>query len=231
MASLIRDEFAIRQEDIDLLIELTKNLDEMNISGYNANYLDDNENIKSLHVSQRLVDVMKSALYLLAYNQTESTMSGCLAEVYDKIDDNEVGYDELKPGIQKAIVRGLLKKYSGSGNSLVNLVDGKLSLNSPRASFDIKKIFNGNIKTKSIHDLNNEYGINIVWNASHNNGRDITTLKDARNDLTHGNKSFSHYSSSKDLSVVIGEVNSSSSYLDAVITGFEQYVNNNEYKA
>lgn len=231
MASLIQDEFDVRQDDIDLLIDLTKKLNEMNVSGYSADYLDENEDINSLHVSQRLIDVMKSALYLLAYNQTESTMCSCLAEVYDKIDDNEVTYDELKPGIQKAVIRGLLKRYSGGGGTLVSTIDGKLSLNSPKASFDVENVFSGNIKTESIHELKNAYGINVAWNASHKNGIDITTLKDARNDLAHGNMSFSRYSSSKDLEVVIGEVNSSSSYLNAVISGFEQYVNNCEYKA
>ena len=36
MASLTRDEFTVRQEDIDLLIELTKTLDDINSSNHNA---------------------------------------------------------------------------------------------------------------------------------------------------------------------------------------------------
>lgn len=231
MTSLIRDEFTVRQEDIDLLIELTKSLDEMNTSNYNAEYLDKNEKIKEINVSQRLIDVMKSALYLLAYNQTESTMRGCLADVYDEISDKGVSYDDLKAPIQEAVIRGLLKKYNGGGPSLVSNVSGKLSLNSPRASLDIKKVFNGNIETKTIHEMKKVYGVNVVKNESNRDGADITILKKARNDLAHGNKSFSHYTSSKDLSNVITEVNSSSNYLSAVITGFEQYVNNQEYKA
>lgn len=231
MTSLIRDEFIVRQEDIDLFIELTKSLDEMNVSGYNADYLDGNDNLVQLTVSERLVDVMKSALYLLAYNQTESTMRDCLADVYDDISDNDISYDELKSPIQEAIIRGILKKFNGGGGSLLSQVDGKLSLNSPKASLDIKKVFNGNVATQTIHDLKNTYGITITANAANKNGMDITKLKNARNDLAHGNASFSNYSSSKTLPDVITEVTSSSNYLNAVISGFEQYISNQEYKA
>ncbi|EKO3439092.1 hypothetical protein QXB69_002571 [Vibrio fluvialis] len=230
MTSLIQDEFSIRQEDIDLFIELIKSLDDAKEANYSPDFLDKSDNFKEVEVNQRLIDVMKSALYLLAYNQTESTLRDCLAQVYDDISDNEISYDELQPKIQETVIKGLLKKYKDGGQSLANSIEGKLSLNSPKLSLDIKKVFNGNVETKTIHELKNIYGITVIANADNRDGKDITTLKKARNDLAHGNESFSHYSSNKELSDVINEVNRSSKYLSAVIDGFEQYIIEKKYK-
>ena len=227
MNSLIQEEFSLRQEDIDLIIELTEKLSKGNhIEIKNSN----DESVDELDYTEKTINVLKSVVYLLAYNQTESTMRGCLEQVYDDIADNEVSYDELKSDIQTAILKGLLKKFD-SGVTLKRSVQNQLSMNSPQASLEIRKVFNGNVEAQTIYDIRDTYSIPIHPRAEDRNGTDITALKKARNDLAHGNISFSEFGAEKPLQEVKDTIVRTSSYLESVIQGFDQYIADSGYKS
>ncbi|EGR3918669.1 MAE_28990/MAE_18760 family HEPN-like nuclease [Vibrio cholerae] len=227
MESLIQEEFTLRQDDIDLIIELTEKISKgKRISVHDSS----GETIEILEYGEKTVNVLKSALFLLAYNQVESTMRGCLEQLYDDITDNNIGYDELKSEIQTTILKGLLKNYQ-SGGELKKVVQNQLNLKSPSASLKIKKVFNGNIEASTIYDIRDTYSIKISPKPTDRNGVDITTLKEARNDLAHGNISFSEFGGRHPFETVKETVSRSSSYLISVIEGFQTYLDSKGYKA
>jgi len=227
MNSIIQEEFDRRQDDIELIIDLVNLLSE----GDTIDVLMENSaEIKSYDYDSRLISTLSSVISLMTYNQIESTMRGCLESLYDDISDNEISYEELKQEIQKEVLSGLIKKYE-TGNKLHSVVESDFNQRAPVASLNIRKIFNGNIDSKKVYTIRDIYGVSIANNPNHRNGVDITTFKDARNDLAHGNVSFSEYGDSNPYTDTISKSGRVSEYLRAVIYGFDDYIEQKNYKS
>ncbi|HIF5826069.1 TPA: MAE_28990/MAE_18760 family HEPN-like nuclease [Vibrio parahaemolyticus] len=227
MNSIIQEEFDHRQDDIELIIELVKKLSK----GSTLDILnEENEDIETFDYQERLIDTLSSVICLMTYNQIESTMRGCLEALYDDISDNNISYDALKEDIQKEVLNGILKKYD-TGKSLHNSVGSALHLKAPAVSLNIRKVFNGNIDSKKVHDIKNTYGVNVLADAAFRNGVEITSFKDARNDLAHGNISFSEYGNDNPYSEVISKSTRVTGYMNSVISAFDIYIDEQKYKS
>lgn len=227
MDSIIQEEFDRRQEDIDLVIELVEKLAKGNTLDILNNT---NAEIESFTYHDRLINTLSSVLCLMTYNQIESTMRGCLEALYDDISDKNISYDALKTEIQKEVLNGILKKFE-TGKKLHDSVGKELHLRAPAASLNIRKIFNGNIDARKIYDIKDTYGVIIPVNPAHRNGTDITTFRDARNDLAHGNISFSEYGDNNPYSDVINKSNRVTGYMSSIISAFDTYIEEQNYKS
>lgn len=225
MDNIIKEEFDDRQADIDILIDLV----ELFGKGEKIIVKDDEDDvIDSFSIEDQLVNVLKSVIFIMSYNQVESTLRGCLESVYDDFEDNEICYDQLLDSIQTEILNGLLKTYD-SGKTLRNSVRNQLSLKAPKASLRIKKVFSGNVTRDTITKIKKDYGLRIDAPPEARDGQDLTTLKDARNDLAHGNYSFSKFGRSNSLQDSIQISKRTSAYLNATISHFADYVDNQRY--
>lgn len=217
MESIIQEEFDCRQEDIDLIIDLIMELQKGDF-------------IKSNIDNDRLVNTLSSVISLMTYNQIESTMRGCLESLYDDINDKKIPYDQLKNDIQLEVFNGILKKFT-TGKGLHSAVGTNFHLMAPIISLNIRSIFNGNIDTKKIHAIKEKYAVNVDADIAYRNGMDITSFKDARNDLAHGNISFSAYGNRNPYTEVIDKSNRTSGYMKAIISAFDLYISNQDYKS
>lgn len=227
MDSIIQEEFDHRQDDIELIIELVEKLSE----GSTLDILNDtNSEIETFNYQDRLINTLSSVICLMTYNQIESTMRGCLEALYDDISDNQVSYEALKEDIQKEVLTGILKKYD-TGKSLHSSVGSNLHINAPAISLNIRKVFNGNIDSQKVYDIKNTYGVNVLADSAYRNGVDITSFKDARNDLAHGNISFSEYGDNNPYSDVISKSKRVTGYMNSVISAFDTYIDEQKYKS
>lgn len=226
MDSIIQEEFDRRQEDIDLVINLVEKL----AQGSTLDILNVNGDIETFDYQENLISTLSSVICLMTYNQIESTMRGCLEALYDDISDNNISYEVLKEEIQREVLNGILKKYD-SGKSLHKTVGGDLHLKAPAVSLNIRKVFNGNIDSQKVYDIKNTYGVSIPQNPEHRNGIDITAFKDARNDLAHGNISFSEYGDDNPYTDIIIKSSRVSSYMKSIITAFDSYIDQQHYRS
>lgn len=228
MSSLTRDEFDIRQEDIDLFNDLLGVINK----GQTLDVLDERTGDIHTHTySERLVHVLNSVVYLLTYNQIEASMRSCIEELYDEIQDANVGYDDLKESIKTEILRGLLRNFESGSKLKEKLPDGPLSLSTPSASLNVRKIFNGNIKLESIREILEKYDVNASFPRSCRDGQDIDKFKYARNHLAHGVITFSNFGSNNTSEDVIKMSERASTYVKTVVDSFEQYTNAQDYKS
>lgn len=224
MDSIVHDEFYERQDDLELIIDLIQSLKD----GSKIQVTKSDGTTSTLNYDDKLTNTLCSALFLLTYNQIESTMRGCLESLYDHFSDENVSYRTLKADIQKEILNGIVKNYE-NGEKLHDSVGSELELKSPSISLNIRKVFNGNIDTSKVLDIKKTYGINITQNPAHRNGCDISAFKTARNDLAHGNKSFSKLGAENSLPEVINMSERVALYLDTLIDAFNEYINNKDY--
>lgn len=220
MNSLIREEFNTKQGDLDAIIELTKFCDRSNQITVTDPITNDN-----LILDENIVDILKSVIHVMSYNQVESTLRGCVEEVYDHLSDNNVGYDKLLNCMQKEILDAVVKNKENIYGSVGN----DLNLKIPKASLRIRKVFNGNVTKKTFSTIQNNYGIRIAPSEENKDGEGLNVLKNARNNLSHGNISFSKHGRADSLDSFLSTSKSVSSYMLATINAFERYIEQKNY--
>ncbi|MCF6458731.1 MAE_28990/MAE_18760 family HEPN-like nuclease [Pseudoalteromonas sp. MMG024] len=217
---MVLDEYKDRQEDIDMLVSLISSLKE----GNKLIVVDENnEAISEMQINEDLINILKSVIYVMCYNQVESTVRGCVETIYDHLEDTCTGYNELKVSIQKELLHSVLKIYE-TGGSLHKKVGNELELKLPKASFQIRRIFNGNVSKRTMNELTRVYGITITADP-----KDLNLLKEARNELAHGNASFSQYGRKDTVDDCVSISSRVSSYLSTMIHCFDEYIVNKYY--
>lgn len=82
----------------------------------------------------------------------------------------------------------------------------------------------GNIDAKEIRNIANQIGF-----ESSENGRDLVTIKEKRNHLAHGEKSFSEVGRDYSINDLISFKDSTYSHLEDVIEKITSYVSNRNY--
>jgi hypothetical protein len=96
--------------------------------------------------------------------------------------------------------------------------------------FDSEKIISGNLDARKIKDFAKSYGFSYQTNSQiTKDGKELLTVKNKRNDLTHGVFSFCDCGKDytiEDLFKIKQEV---ISYLREILQNIEQYINTEAY--
>lgn len=218
MNSLLRDELENRQTDLDLVINLTKFLQMQvgsSIEGHND----------SFEINDDIINILKSVIHLMNYNQVESVLTSGIAQIYDHMADNGVGYKDLNINIQKKILSSIHK----NNVNIYKVVTNDINLNISKASLNITKIFNGNVTNKTFTKMKHEYGIRVKEDMHGGNSQDLERLKKTRNDLAHGNKSFSEHGQSDSLDEFLRISYNTSLFMASTVAEFDDYIGNARY--
>ncbi|NES67766.1 MAG: hypothetical protein F6K24_22250, partial [Okeania sp. SIO2D1] len=101
-----------------------------------------------------------------------------------------------------------------------------ISLDIIKVGFDRKKLFSGNIDAQKIKTTAKKYGFSA---KTITNGNDLLTVKNNRNDLAHGHKSFAEVGKDKSTDELIEIKNNVVKYLRQIIKNIETYLTNQEY--
>lgn len=133
--------------------------------------------------SVTLMNTMKSSALLMAYNIVESTMSNLLQDIFDHLESSKTSFDALSRPMKRTVL-GHVKK--GSPKLIVDRMDAPLGF--VLACFDKNECFSGNLDSKVIRDTLRELG---VTGADRHKEQALLKVKNERNSLAHGNKSFS----------------------------------------
>ncbi|MGD7069398.1 MAE_28990/MAE_18760 family HEPN-like nuclease [Acetobacter sp. AAB5] len=132
--------------------------------------------------------IYRACAFLMLYNIIEASARECLLSIYDKIKTNNVLFDHLVEGIKIKSLDDFKnhcgkEKFSAFQNISLDIID---------AGFDVKKTFNGNVDARKIKQIAEKYGFesNTDYRETHH-GKELLTIKIQRQNLAHGEKSFS----------------------------------------
>lgn len=131
---------------------------------------------------------MRAAAYLLIYNMVEASARSFTESILDAIAPAGIALSDLSPALRREILRQAYRK--GKHLELVELLDDtSLDLT---VNYDPKEIFSGNVDARAIRERLVELGCpEIDFKNQHNVETTLLrTLKNTRNDLAHGTKSF-----------------------------------------
>ncbi|EMU9266727.1 MAE_28990/MAE_18760 family HEPN-like nuclease [Enterobacter hormaechei] len=218
----LRDEYEERARDIIELLSLASSLE------VQAQQLDQHEQSDEIESITLRVNVLKSSIHMMLYNQVENTARGCIESIYDHLQDNNVCYSSLRERFQVNILHRIISDNE-TGKSLYQKIGSDISKKIISASLNIRKEFNGNVCKPVLHKITQAYGINVANSPECRNGVDLDLLKDIRNELAHGSTSFSRKGQLDPLEEVKMRSERIDLYLRLLITSTEEYIASNGY--
>ena len=223
-------------EVIILEFELkVKEINEYFLFILNTTHLErDFDETKIVKVSKTVQDVLKANLFLLLYNLVESSFKKSLESICLNITNEEITYVKVIPEIRKMWINKQYKNFESTcvipremkkSEFIMDKID-----NIAQDIIDIKfdNELSGNVTTKHIKDLTMQYGLqsNEILEKE---ATSLFIIKNKRNNLAHGNESFSEcgrdYTLGKLEEIKIESVD----YMRFILTHIKEFVVTKQY--
>ena len=130
-----------------------------------------------------LLKTFKATCYLLLYNLVESTMRNAIEAIFDELKSKGVQFDECREELRREILKNFKKR------DMEKLLPKLLSLarDVVHETFEGSETFAGNLDARAIRRTAKRFGFEAPIGSEF---AMLQTVKDARNDLAHGVKSF-----------------------------------------
>ena len=137
----------------------------------------------SSHEHEELLNTLKATCYLLLYNLVESTMRNAIEAIFDELRTKGASYDDCREELRREILKNFKKR--DTERLLPKLLT--LARDVVFETFERSETFSGNLDARAIKSTAKRFGFaepagDKFWL--------LQTVKDVRNDLAHGVKSF-----------------------------------------
>ena len=149
----LRDEYEERASDIGEIISLALAISEQSES------LDQNTQQSLASCLETRVNILKSSLHMMLYNQVENTARGCIESIYDHLQDSEVSYSSLKDKFQISILHRIISDNE-TGKSLYQKIGSDISKKIISASMNIREGANKQVISSQADSL---IKISRIW--------------------------------------------------------------------
>lgn len=181
---------------------------------------------KIKQIDPELLKTMKASGFLLLYNLVESTMRNAIEAIFDELQSQGISFDEIKPQLKKIVLKNLKKR--NPDQVILNLT--AISIDIINAGFDKEDLFSGNIDGRKIQQTAKDYGFSCTTDqAKTGHGKDLLTVKENRNDLAHGIKSFAEVGRDQSADDLLKIQEKVVNYLRQILENIETYIDNQEY--
>ncbi|HDU8313155.1 TPA: hypothetical protein RGO87_001039 [Proteus mirabilis] len=173
---------------------------------------------------------LKGTVFILLYNLVESTMREAICYIHEDINNKRIDFSELKKSLQQEIIKRI-KNDNTDINNLLSKINLDINKNISYATFNKKKLFSGNIDREEITSKSKVYGFSCSSNYNTTkHGEKLRTVKQHRNDLAHGNVSFSEIGMTQTISDIKNISDEVIAYLDEITNNIQDYVTHQKYK-
>jgi hypothetical protein len=166
---------------------------------------------------------VRASCFLLIYNLVESTMKNAVAAIFNDLQLHAIPFDACREGIRRVVLNNF--KALSPERALGELL--QIALDVVIKTFDKDKIFSGNIDSRKIVEVAGIYGFASPTGQGHH----LLTIKNNRNDLAHGDRSFDDIGRDYDIEEIVTMFDLSKSYLESALTSIEHYIDNQTYLA
>jgi len=181
--------------------------------------------------------VLKSSIIVMLYNVVESTITRVLAKIHEVIISEDIKYYDLSKNIRNLMLLYYHKnreKNPDIHNSL-EVIHGTIDFINGISGFNLNynemakfySLYSGNLDAKQVRKVFNKYEITIPENI----GGNLKDIKNGRNTLAHGEKSFEEYG--RDIVVARLEmyIQNVTIFLNSVVDFTEIFLNEKKYKS
>lgn len=184
--------------------------------------LERSDNGQGTAVSESVIKSMKASCFLLTYNMIEATAVRVHQDIFDHFGSAAVSFDSVSDEV-KTFALQQLKNHSPQNltPTLVNISTDMLS-----RTFESSKLFSGNVDSRKIRELARRlgYSSSVAGNGAH-----ILAIKEKRNDLAHGVKTFSDVGREVTVEDLRKHVASAVRFLRSLVRNVESYIAGRHY--
>jgi len=229
MSDILLQEFQKRRSEIDCYFALLSIIESGSCSVTSTSI---DGRTQTCEVNDELSTILKANGFLLLYNLIESTVRKSIEMILDTLYNEGVSYKSLSSKLKKIWISQHtlpLKKgidaitYNKIHHLMFEMADHIVNDHIMRLETDCIRI-SGNIDAKEIRSIATQIGF-----ESSENGRDLVTIKEKRNHLAHGEKSFAEVGRDYSIKDLILFKDRTYSHLEDVIQKIIAYVSNKSY--
>jgi len=168
-----------------------------------------------------LIKTLKANGFVVLYNLIEATVKNAIEAIFDEIDSKSVDFDQCRLEIQRIVLNNMKKRNVDKLLPMVNAIAKDLA----GATFRKDELFSGNLDARRIRKAASDFG----FQAPQKKSDELVTVKDNRNDLAHGNKSFAEVGRDYDVARILIIKQEVVEYLEDLLTNVEQYLSGQLY--
>jgi MAE_28990/MAE_18760-like HEPN len=177
-------------------------------------------------IDSNLSKTLKANGFLLLYNLVESSMRNAIEAIFDELQSQRIPFDAVRVEIKKVVLQNFKNR---SPDDIHNRITD-ISIDIIVAGFKSSELFSGNIDRREIVKTARKYGFSFDTDYSKTrHGENLSIVMKNRNDLAHGNKSFTEVGkdiSIEDIRKVKEEV---IAYISQILNNIETYLDAKEY--
>lgn len=180
---------------------------------------------KKSHVED--LKVFRAGAILVIYNAIEASARLGIQAIYDAIAATGTTFDDLNDSLKVKILSDFnanagRKNYDQIQSVAIDLISH---------SFDAQKLFAGNVDARKIKEISEKYGFST--DSEHSvtqHGSDLLTIKSKRQDLAHGNLSFSEVGREYSTADIRRMSRYSMAYMHSILRHIDDYLDKELYK-
>jgi len=182
----------------------------------------DNEAAFSTQEHEELLKTLKAACYLLLYNLVESTMRNAIEAIFEELKSKEISYDDCRKELREEILKNFKKR------STDKLLPRLLSLARDviHETFESGETFSANLDALAIRKTAKRFGFAEPTGEGF---ALLQTVKDLRNDLAHGVKSFAEVGRNASPTDLDDARSQTVDILSQTLTNIRNYLQNQHY--
>ncbi len=236
----VKNEYNKRVSEIDIIYKNLLFIENLNIISDNSLELkdrikefnldiDSNINIEVIF-SNDAERIIKSNILLMLYNIVESTVKNSFLYMYDCIRFDQCNYNNASDEIKRVWKRwyhndyfNLTTNFETCKNKSDELIE--FILNEDLIELNKDSIgANGNLDLREIKEIMKKHGVSNQFNSSEQAGCTLLNIKNIRNDLAHGSKTFNECGADYSIIDIKNMIESICLFLDEFIEKIKNYL-------
>ncbi|MDO9296995.1 MAE_28990/MAE_18760 family HEPN-like nuclease [Bradyrhizobium sp.] len=169
---------------------------------------------------------LRAGTFLLLYNIIEATTRNSIEAIHDKITTEQTPFDKLSQVLRQETIRRYKRNADDSTDH--DWQDFPASFVAVALNEEIK--LSGNVDARLIRSLGNAYGFSCHTNPTSTwKGSDLVTIKDIRNDLAHGLKTYEDVGKEYPAKELLAITRRSLSFMREITVNIDDFLDNKHY--
>lgn len=172
--------------------------------------------------------ILRAGTFLVLYNLIEATTRGAIEAIHDKITTQAVPFGSLTITLRGEVVNRFKRGSGANSAKLHTMADFPSAFVAVTLAQGID--LSGNVDAKAIRELGSCYGFScITENSRTRDGSDLVTIKQNRNDLAHGRKTFEEVGRDHTSTELILLSRRAMRYMGEIAMNVSLYLDNEDY--